>query len=120
MSNSTSERRLARRYSLNGPVSVRFPNGESEPFSTDVFDISLNGALLGAPPGASLTSGMQLDVVLDFPDMPQVIARAAVAHVREAKFGVEFSDMETRDFAVFSGLVLMLEQRNRLRMLTGD
>jgi hypothetical protein len=115
MTSSYAERRLAPRYPIQGPVSVRLDPSDGELVNTEVFDISLNGALLGASNTARIKQGMVLEVVLDLPNMPQMVARAHVAHVGKDKFGVEFSDMETRDFAVFSGLVLMLEQRSRLK-----
>jgi c-di-GMP-binding flagellar brake protein YcgR len=117
MTQSSAERRLSPRYVLHGPVSVRLPLTDGDQLQTQVLDISLNGALLGASDTSKLKPGMALEVVLDLPEMPQMIASAHVAHVGLDKFGVEFSDMETRDFAVFSALVLMLEQRTRLRQI---
>jgi hypothetical protein len=115
--NSYHERRNAPRFPIHGPVAVRFPQGEQSEFSAEIFDISLNGALLSAPAELILISGTPVILELSLQGIPHVIARATVAHTQPERFGVEFSDMETRDFDVFAGLVLMLEQRTRTSLV---
>lgn len=122
MTSPPSERRLAPRFPIHGPVAVRFPGSEIAEFSTAIFDISLNGALLGIANAnalqlGELKAGAAIEVELSLQGVPHVLARATVAHVYGDRFGVEFSDMETRDFDVFAGLVLMLEQRNRIHLI---
>jgi hypothetical protein len=122
MSTPVSERRLAPRFSIHGPVAVRFPGSDTPEFSSAIMDISLNGALLGIHSVtelqlAELKTGAVVELELSLQGVPHVVARAMVAHVRADRFGVEFSDMETRDFDVFAGLVLMLEQRNRINLI---
>ncbi len=122
MSTPTSERRLAPRFSIHGPVAVRFPGSDTPEFSSAIIDISLNGALLSingvnALQTVALTAGALVELELSLQGVPHVVARAIIAHVRPDRFGVEFSDMETRDFDVFAGLVLMLEQRNRINLI---
>jgi hypothetical protein len=114
---SSAERRLAPRFPIHGPVAVRFPAGDLPEFSAEIFDISLNGALLSLPAGHAVKPAAVVELELSLQGIPHVIARATVAHVRGDRFGVEFSDMETRDFDVFAGLVLMLEQRNRIQLI---
>ncbi len=111
---TNAERRNAARYSIHGPVAVRGGHGS---FSSEIFDISLNGALLSKPRELSFTRGDKVEVALELPSIPAVSAHAFVVHSGEERFGVEFSDMETRDFDVFSGLVLMLEQRTRASLV---
>ena len=118
----TSERRLAPRFPIHGPVVVRFLGAEAAEFLSAIFDISLNGALLSNANAnelqlAELKTGAPIEVELSLQGMPHVLARAIIAHVHGDRFGVEFSDMETRDFDVFAGLVLMLEQRNRIQLI---
>lgn len=122
MTSSASERRLAPRFPIHGPVAVRFPGSETEEFLSSIFDISLNGALLSIVNAndlqlSKLKTGAAIEIELSLQGVPHVIARATIAHVHEERFGVEFSDMETRDFDVFAGLVLMLEQRNRINLI---
>ncbi len=117
-----SERRLAPRFPIHGPVAVRFPGSETAAFLSAIFDISLNGALLSVESAnelqlAELKTGAAIEVELSLHGVPHVLARATIAHVHGDRFGVEFSDMETRDFDVFAGLVLMLEQRNRINLI---
>lgn len=119
---TTSERRLAPRFPIHGPVAVRFPGSETVEFLSTIFDISLNGALLGIANAnelqlSKLKMGALIEVELSLQGMPHVLARAMIAHVHGDRFGVEFSDMETRDFDVFASLVLMLEQRNRIHLI---
>jgi hypothetical protein len=117
MNAHASERRLAPRFPIHGPVSVSLVNDSAAKFFAEIYDISLNGALLSLPPEAKLEAGNVVDLELSLQGIPHVVARATVAHVRDDRFGVEFSDMETRDFNVFTGLVLMLEQRNRINLI---
>ena len=119
MTSPTSERRLAPRFPIHGPVAVRFPGSETAELASAISDISLNGALLSSANAnqmqlGALKTGVAIEIELSLQGMPHVLARALVAHVHGDQFGVEFSDMETRDFEVFAGLVLMLEQRNRI------
>ena len=111
-----NERRLEPRYTIHGPVAVR-PVGLAE-FETDIVDLSLNGALLALPENAplreQLLAGLQVELEISLQGVPHVVARARIAHIQNGCFGLEFSDMETHDFDVFSGLVLMLEQRQRV------
>ena len=122
MTSHDSERRLAPRFPIHGPVAVRFPDSETAEFSSAIFDISLNGALLSTANASELQlgeliAGAAIVVELSLQGVPHVLARATIAHVNGDRFGVEFSDMETRDFDVFAGLVLMLEQRNRINLI---
>ena len=122
MTSHDSERRLAPRFPIHGPVAVRFPGSETAEFSSAIFDISLNGALLSTANASELqlrelTAGAAIIVELSLQGVPPVLARATIAHVHGDRFGVEFSDMETRDFDIFAGLVLMLEQRNRINLI---
>jgi|GEM_PF-2652454 len=122
MTSPTSERRLAPRFPIHGPVAVRFPGTETTEFLSSIFDISLNGALLSISNAnelqlGALKTGAAIEVELSLQGVPHVLARATIAHVHGDRFGVEFSDMETRDFDVFAGLVLMLEQRNRINLI---
>ncbi len=117
-----SERRLAPRFPIHGPVAVRFPGSDTAEFLSAIFDISLNGASLSVANANAVQLGMlktgaAIEVELSLQGVPHVLARATVAHVHGDRFGVEFSDMETRDFDVFAGLVLMLEQRNRINLI---
>jgi hypothetical protein len=114
---ANAERRNAARYPIHGPVAVRGGHGS---FSSEIYDISLNGALLSKPRDQALARGEKVEVALELPSVPAVSAYAVVVHSGEERFGVEFSDMETRDFDVFSGLVLMLEQRARASLLPKD
>ena len=118
----TSERRLATRFPIHGPVVVRFLGPETAELLSEILDISLNGALLSTISASELQlgelkTGAPIEVELSLQGMPHVLARATIAHVHGDRFGVEFSDMETRDFDVFAGLVLMLEQRNRIHLI---
>ena len=122
MTSHASERRLAPRFPIHGPVAVRFPGTDIAEFVSSIFDISLNGALLSignanALQITDLKTGAAIEIELSLQDMPHVLARATIAHVHGDRFGVEFSDMETRDFDVFASLVLMLEQRNRIALI---
>lgn len=122
MTSLPSERRLAPRFPIHGPVAVRFLGSETSEFSSAIFDISLNGALLSNANANQLQldelkTGAAIEVELSLQGVPHMLARATVAHVHGDRFGVEFSDMETRDFDVFAGLVLMLEQRNRIQLI---
>ena len=122
MTSHDSERRLAPRFPIHGPVAVRFPGSQTAEFSSAIFDISLNGALLSTDNASELQlgeliAGAPIVVELSLQGVPHVLARATIAHVNGDRFGVEFSDMETRDFDVFAGLVLMLEQRNRINLI---
>lgn len=118
----TSERRLAPRFPIHGPVVVRFIGSETAELLSEILDISLDGALLSTVSVSELQlgelkTGAPIEVELSLQGMPHVLARATIAHVHGDRFGVEFSDMETRDFDVFAGLVLMLEQRNRIHLI---
>ena len=117
MTTHASDRRLAPRFPIHGPVEVSLVHQSLPKFFAEIFDISLNGALLSLPPDARIAAGNVVDLQLSLQGIPHVVARATVAHVRDGRFGVEFSDMETRDFDVFTGLVLMLEQRNRINLI---
>jgi len=122
MTSPTSERRLAPRFPIHGPVAVRFPGLETAEFVSAISDISLNGALLSSANAnplqlGALKTGVAIEIELSLQGMPHVLARAIIAHVHGDQFGVEFSDMETRDFDIFAGLVLMLEQRNRISLI---
>lgn len=122
MTSPASERRLAPRFPIHGPVAVRFLGSEAPEFLSAIFDISLNGAQLSIANATDqqlvkLKTGAAIEVELSLQGVPHVLARATVAHVHGDRLGVEFSDMETRDFDVFAGLVLMLEQRNRINLI---
>ena len=122
MTTPNSERRLAPRFLIHGPVAVRFPGSDTTEFLSSIFDISLNGALLSTANATQmqldkLKAGAAIELELSLQGVPHVVARASIAHVHGDRFGVEFSDMEPRDFDVFAGLVLMLEQRNRINLI---
>ena len=114
---AASDRRLEPRYPVHGPVVVRAQSGV---FTAEIFDVSLNGALLSNPGLQQLHSGDQLEVEITLQDVPHVHARALVAHVHGDRFGIEFQDMPARDFDVFCGLVLMLAQQRRPSLLPSD
>lgn len=113
---NSAERRLAPRYAIAGVVLVRLIGAENrlgEPHAVDILDISLNGALLSLPVGVKLESKQALQLEITVQATTHLTARAHVAHVHGDRFGVEFNDMDPRDFDIFCGLVLMLEQRSR-------
>ena len=112
-----SDRRLEPRYPIHGPVNVRCKGGV---FSAEVFDVSLNGALLSHSTEHPMQSGEQIEVELSLPGTAQVHARALVAHVHGDRFGIEFQDMPAHDFDIFCGLVLMLAQQRRPALLPAD
>jgi hypothetical protein len=104
------ERRQQQRYPIHGPVHIITPRGK---FSSEIYDISLNGALLMRAVDSELLVGETIDVELALTGAPELLAKARVAHLRGDRIGVEFQDMGTRDFDVFSGLMLMLAQQAR-------
>ena len=104
---SHAERRQAQRYIVHGPVSVAAPELT---FSSDVLDISLNGAMLRLPQDAAIARGQIIALDLCLPGTTNVNARARVMYVYTDRFGVEFVDMHTRDFDVFSSLLMQLAQ----------
>lgn len=115
LANST-ERRHAPRYAIDGAVLVRLIGADNrlgDAYGVDILDISLNGALLSLPAGLKLESKQALQLEINVETTTHMSARAHVAHVHGERFGVEFNDMDPRDFDVFCGLVLMLEQRSR-------
>jgi hypothetical protein len=128
MTSTTAERRIAARYPIHGPVEVRALNASADAianasvganFTAQIYDISLNGALLSKPAATALHKGELVEVELSLEGVPHVIARAKVVHAEGERVGVEFSDMDTRDFDIFTGLVLMLEQKNRASLVLG-
>lgn len=113
---NSAERRLEPRYSIAGEVLVRLVGAEgrlAEAHAVDILDISLNGASLSLPVGLKLETQQAVQLEITVQSTTHLAARAHVAHVHNDRFGVEFSDMDPRDFDIFCGLVLMLEQRSR-------
>jgi c-di-GMP-binding flagellar brake protein YcgR len=104
------DRRQRQRYPIHGPVNVLTARGR---YVSEIYDISLNGALLLRAVEDVLRIGEEIQIELALTGAPDVSAKARVAHIHGDRFGVEFQDMGTRDFDVFSGLVLMLEQQAR-------
>lgn len=113
---NSAERRLEPRYAIAGEVLVRLIGADgrlSDAHAVDILDISLNGALLSLPSTLKLESQQALQLEITVQSTMHLAARAHVAHVHTDRFGVEFSDMDPRDFDIFCGLVLMLAQRSR-------
>jgi len=104
------ERRQQQRYPILGLVHMTTARGK---FISEIFDVSLNGALLLRAADAELTVGETVEVELAMRDLPEMIAKARVAHIQDDRVGVEFQDMGTRDFDAFSGMILMLAQQAR-------
>lgn len=110
------ERRQQQRYPIHGPVHVTTPRGK---FTSEIYDISLNGALLLRAVDSELVVGETIDVELAMSGAPEMVARAKVAHLRGDRIGVEFQDMGTKDFDAFSGMMLMLAQQARPSWTSG-
>lgn len=106
------DRRSEPRFHVAGRVEIEY---EGDKRDAEVLDLSLNGALLTTAPLPALPRGASVRVGIWIGGACHFDADAEVAHVHEDRLGIEFTGMSTRDFDVFSGLILLLSRQRQPR-----
>jgi hypothetical protein len=104
------DRRSEPRFHVAGRVEIDHDGNKRE---AEVLDLSLNGALLTTSPSPPLPRGARVRVGIWIGGACHFDADAEVAHVQADRLGIEFTGMSTRDFDVFSGLILLLSRQRQ-------
>ena len=99
------DRRSEPRFNVEGRVEIAHADANRDAL---VLDLSLNGALLRTAATPPLPRGAKVRVAVWIGGACHFEADAEIAHVHEDRIGIEFTGMSTRDFDVFSGLILLL------------
>lgn len=109
---ANDDRRTEPRFHVAGRVEIEYEGGKRD---AEVLDLSLNGALLTTSPTPPLPRGASVRVGIWIGGACHFDADAEVAHVHDDRLGIEFTGMSTRDFDVFSGLILLLSRQRQPR-----
>ncbi|MEO8957849.1 MAG: PilZ domain-containing protein [Rudaea sp.] len=104
------ERRQEPRFSTAGRY--RLQNRTSE-LTGRILDLSLNGALLERNDSTGLQPGDRHGISLEFTGHPAFNADALLVRVDGSRLGIEFYDMDPKNFAELSTLIHGLTRNQR-------
>lgn len=91
-------------YELDGAV-------PDSPNRGRILDLSLNGAKLEHSGAISVKPGERRRVTLSFDGYPSFQGDVLVVHVDSARIGIEFYDMDPKNFAALTGLIDAFNRR---------
>lgn len=111
MGELSEDRRQEPRFTTAGQY--RLQTASSGEIEGRILDLSLNGALLERDGTAALRVGTRHAVTLAFDGQPPFSGDAMLVRVDGDRIGIEFYDMDPRNFAVLSALINALTYANR-------
>ena len=104
------DRRQEPRFSTAGRY--RLQSGSSE-LTGRILDLSLNGALLERNDSSGLQPGQRQKISLEFTGHPAFNADVLMVRVDGSHLGIEFYDMDPKNFAALSTLIHGLTHNQR-------
>ncbi|MGH8041166.1 MAG: PilZ domain-containing protein [Rudaea sp.] len=105
------ERRQEPRFATAGRY--RLESGRGGAIAGRILDLSLNGALLEHSGAAQLQPGTHHAVTLEFDGLPPFRGDSLLVRADSAHIGIEFYDMDPKNFAALSNLIEALARAQR-------
>ena len=105
------ERRQEPRFTAIGKYRLQLPkSGEME---GRIVDLSLNGALLESTITTQATVGTRMSITIDFSGYEPFRGDVVLVRAEGTQLGVEFYDMDPKNFAALSDLIESLRKSGR-------
>ncbi|MEP6485526.1 MAG: PilZ domain-containing protein [Rudaea sp.] len=102
------ERRQEPRFSAAGKYRLQLPkSGEME---GRIIDLSLNGALLESAISTQAPIGTRMTITIEFADHETFRGDVVLVRSEGSQLGVEFYDMDPKNFAALSELIQSLRK----------
>jgi hypothetical protein len=105
------ERRQEPRFSATGKYRLQLPkSGEME---GRIMDLSLNGVLLESTIAIQAPIGSRMPIAIEFEGHEPFRGDVVLVRIDGQQLGVEFYDMDPKNFTALSELIAWLKKSNR-------